>query len=671
MRNRHLGIALFVFSVLAGCGGSPKQTCATCGKSSGPDLGSSASPDASPKPAICDALAGLTVTATASSSIQLSWTGVAGVTYKISRKTYCGTDAYADLQTLPVGTTTYSDTTVNGNYVYWYLLTATANGDAASAAVAAQAASTSTLGCSGSASPQPSGASAACTMDAPDGGEAPMDLGSGANPDAGVLTGPIVNVNSAMSQSAIQSAISGAVSGSNIVFAAGNYSTTSSLTIPCTDLVISGPEVFPNTAKITTSAPAQNIFTMAGNCTAHRTIQYLGLYGAGPLYVGSGANANISFLHNTTGSLPSNAADDYATASLYFEGSGLPVSTSVSNVTIEYNQLGDDNSCTARYIPGTPATSDSDSCAGVIFGPSLLTNVVIKYNKFYHLIEGLHVRQADYEASNNGIKVGATDGLDIEYNYFLGIHRIAVEVQSGVVNHAFVLSNNIAQDYYAAYFGTLSFSTPCCQDTNIQGTLTNVNPAMVQKNNVQIQSIAGQPPYAVEFWGTGSQGLNALIQGGFGNGYTWGYGAGTWAVEDNIICGAAMAAGDSYVSNEEHQTNTPTQSGNVVSADCSAITSVAPMISVAGTTVTLADAGLTSGAGPLGNTSVYYTTDDSNPVPGSGTTKLYAGPFTVSGAGTVKAVGLYGAGGTNPQTWPTVYPAGFGYVPSAIVSKAY
>ena len=35
--------------------------------------------------------------------------------------------------------------------------------------------------------------------------------------------------------------------------------------------------------------------------------------------------------------------------------------------------------------------------------------------------------------------------------------------------------------------------------------------------------------------------------------------------------------------------------------------------------------------------------------------------------GIVKAVGLYGSGGTSPQTWPTTYPSGYGYVPSAII----
>jgi hypothetical protein len=85
--------------------------------------------------------------------------------------------------------------------------------------------------------------------------------------------------------------------------------------------------------------------------------------------------------------------------------------------------------------------------------------------------------------------------------------------------------------------------------------------------------------------------------------------------------------------------------------------------------ITLTDPGFTSGPGPQGNTSIYYTTDGSDPVPGSGTRKLYTVPFAKS-QGMVKAAGLYGSGGTNPQTWPTTYPAGYGYVPSAVVTAS-
>jgi hypothetical protein len=74
--------------------------------------------------------------------------------------------------------------------------------------------------------------------------------------------------------------------------------------------------------------------------------------------------------------------------------------------------------------------------------------------------------------------------------------------------------------------------------------------------------------------------------------------------------------------------------------------------------VTLSDTGR--------NTGIWYTIDGSSPVPGSGAAKLYTAPFTLSATATVKAVGMWGN-----ANQPTSYPAGYGYVPSAVVSATF
>jgi hypothetical protein len=74
--------------------------------------------------------------------------------------------------------------------------------------------------------------------------------------------------------------------------------------------------------------------------------------------------------------------------------------------------------------------------------------------------------------------------------------------------------------------------------------------------------------------------------------------------------------------------------------------------------VTLSDTGA--------NTGVWYTTDGSTPVPGSGTAQYYSGPFTISSSTVVKAVGMWGA-----ANQPSSYPAGYGYVPSAVVTATF
>ena len=162
-----------------------------------------------------------------------------------------------------------------------------------------------------------------------------------------------------------------------------------------------------------------------------------------------------------------------------------------------------------------------------------------------------------------------------------------------------------------------------------------------------------------------------LLQGLWCAGIEWGYGSSPWSIVNNTI---QLLNSTSHIDNEEHQNNTPSQSGNVTGRSVSAITSVAPSISPSGgsptfpLTVTLTDSGNTSGAVPQGNTGIWYTTDGSDPVPGSGTAKYLAsgGTFTLSAAATVKAVGMWGA-----LNQPMSYPSGYGYLPSSVVTASF
>jgi hypothetical protein len=164
---------------------------------------------------------------------------------------------------------------------------------------------------------------------------------------------------------------------------------------------------------------------------------------------------------------------------------------------------------------------------------------------------------------------------------------------------------------------------------------------------------------------------NNLVQGYWNSGIQWGYGSSPWSINYNTI---QLVNSNLQIGNEENQSNTPSESGNVMTGNVSAITSAAPAISPSGgsqtfpLTVTLNDNGNTSGAGPQGNTGIWYTTDGSNPVPGSGTAKYLAsgGTFTLSAAATIKAVGMWGA-----LNQPTSYPSGYGFVPSAVVTASF
>jgi hypothetical protein len=114
--------------------------------------------------------------------------------------------------------------------------------------------------------------------------------------------------------------------------------------------------------------------------------------------------------------------------------------------------------------------------------------------------------------------------------------------------------------------------------------------------------------------------------------------------------------------------------GNVTGPNVTPFASVAPSVSPAGgnqsypLTVTLNDPGFSSGSLPLANTGIWYTTDGSTPVPGSGAAQRLdsGGTFVLPAAATVKAVGMWGA-----ANQPASYPSGYGFVPSNVVTITY
>ena len=143
----------------------------------------------------------------------------------------------------------------------------------------------------------------------------------------------------------------------------------------------------------------------------------------------------------------------------------------------------------------------------------------------------------------------------------------------------------------------------------------------------------------------------------------------------NTICGNGfVAAGFITREFDKDHDPAPTQTGNVTAHTCSAVPSVAPTIDPpAGSqtfplTVTLTDPGYDKGPQPLRNTGIWYTTDGSSPVPGSGTAKYVesGGKFLLRTPATVKAVGMWGA-----RNQPSSYAKGFGFVPSAVKSAQY
>jgi hypothetical protein len=457
----------------------------------------------------------------------------------------------------------------------------------------------------------------------------------------------------------IQQALLEAQPGSTILFEPGKYQITSELTVPCSGLTITGPNTTPPTVILVATFEGHTILAFPWQCSQLGTVRYIHFQNTGAVYVGANS-AGFDFENNLVTNLPSSVGGNYSVteSGVFLDGSLSPM-TSTRDVTIKNNIFGDSSSCAAVFASGK---DEGGYCAGVITHTGLNDGLTIANNQFIHLEEGIHLLQlATYKPgdTNSGCTACA-----IEYNSVVNYHRIGIEIQVHT-RDTMLIRHNAVIEPLGAYYGTFAVSLACCQSGPIQG-IPGFSPSLYFDDNVLTASIPGHqcPPYGVEFWGMGAQGTNNLVEGLFCNGFTWGYGSDPWSIKNNYICGPNFASGGGYVSNQQHQNNPPMQAGNLTGSKCSARASAAPAISPSGgafvgsQTVTLVS------SGP--NTSIWYTTDGSVPVPGSGTARLYSQPFKIANSTVVKAVGMWGT-----PNQPMSYPSGYGYIPSGVVTASF
>jgi hypothetical protein len=347
-------------------------------------------------------------------------------------------------------------------------------------------------------------------------------------------------------------------------------------------------------------------------------------------------------------------------------GQVCPGCAFLTNTQIAYNQFGDATSCLTPADVMDETTYDyGGNCAGIQFYTSI-NGVRIEYNNFIHLEEGFHVLCGPVGGDDcSGPTAWTWQNFTADYNDFNGIHRIGAEMQlHGAAN--IHIDHNSYHSPTAPFFYTFGISNSCCAGLNgstvtTPGT-TNIDDVIIAEQPAARGTYIGM---ADEAWGTGALYENNVVQGNWQNGYEWAYITGG-SISNNVVCGAQMAAAGTLIHNETTPASSgaPRETGNATGATCSALHSVAPTISpdsgtTSGvTTVMLADSGT--------NTGIWYTTDGSTPVPGEGTAQLYTAPFAVAANTTVKAVGMWGA-----ANQPKSYAAGYGYVPSAVVSATY
>jgi hypothetical protein len=294
-------------------------------------------------------------------------------------------------------------------------------------------------------------------------------------------------------------------------------------------------------------------------------------------------------------------------------------------------------------------TDSGGACDGIVFQGNL-NGIVVESNEFTHLEEGFHVLCFGNNCS--GPTAPTWNGFTAQWNDFNNIHRIAMEMQPQNASNVTIQYNSYENAFAPSTF-SMGISAACC--AGLSGTAT----PLINDNVL----IANVPPageyiaYAIEWWGTGAQANNDLIQGYWENGITWGKGGPPWEVLNTIVEGPYMAGPwGCYICNEkEGATTTPTQSGNITSTTITPVVSVAPVISQDNSTVSISDTAV--------NTSIYYTIDGSTPTT---TSTLYSGPFTPPAGSTIQAIAMWGEG-ANPRSYPT----GYGYVPSAVVSAVF
>ena len=382
--------------------------------------------------------------------------------------------------------------------------------------------------------------------------------------------------------------------------------------------------------------------------------------------------------------------------SIVLSGVGFAQTPINSNVSILWNVFGDGTSdcnpiMNSLSYQGGSYVSSGGYCGGIGIHAST-TNLLVQNNDFEHLEQPMKFFQGS-SAANDMTHTFMLNNAVVDSNDYGQWHRIAIEGQQAVVQNnttggVFTFTNNSMHDPIDPQYGLFGASLPMCC-SGYSGYSTGDNQVNCNNNNmvdnVLSPSFTG---YAFEWWSTGSCNNN-LMQGHWnenngnpGSSTAGGIGWGgtntsvrTWVASNNTAQ-FLYASGQAVTQEVEGSPPyyPPTQSGNTTTNTIAPLTSVSPVISPSGgaqgfpLTVTLTDPGSTSGAGPLGHTGVWYTTDGSSPVPGSGTAKYLAsgGTFTLQTAATVKAVGMWGA-----LNQPTSYPSGYGYVPSAVVTASF
>lgn len=376
---------------------------------------------------------------------------------------------------------------------------------------------------------------------------------------------------------------------------------------------------------------------------------------------GNGSTANVDagdcghvmeFIGNCTDTTTGDHCNWYGYNSTGGQCAALGVQTSLINFHFDYNQIVQEEQGAKFYEGGSPYNGDGQ------FSVYFQVNSTMNYNNIgiYH-------------------RIGTEDQAS-SINYVGGFSANTDCAGSGSPNGNDCMTHfsNIMHDNYNPSIGNWGFSL-----ANTGYRADNNNVMITNDNNG-----GGAGPGDIEDFATFNTVAQNLSQGYMGCAIQYGgdnnialFQSGNLNNNQFQDINGAACGGSTQISfaiNNAHGNAVQTNTGNTGTATVSKVNSVAPTFSPNGgsfggsVVVTLSDAGLTSGAGPRGNTNLWCTTDNSTPAPASGTSVYYdaGSTITLTSTTTLKCVGMWGK-----QSQVLNIPSGYGYNPSSVVSATF
>jgi hypothetical protein len=441
------GLVLLAAS-LAACGGTAggADLSMTGAELAGAD--GALTPDGGAPTTACAAVQGFQATATSATSVALSWAGASGYSVTVARKSYCGSDDYATIATLPAGASADVDSSVQASWVYWYKITADDGlGHTSESAFATQAASSPVLGCPGGAAPQSSEVDAnACSADStPDAGTSPM-------PDAGTTVTPSGSVPLDCAHST-QPQICDFVAAQMTLKSAPATLSTACKTP--TNVVAVTPSNF--ASVLASIQPGHTAVFAPGTYNVPSPITLVD----GVNYCGNESDPSQVVLTNSNGFFFNNGSGGttgMTIAGFTMNGGGVYVGINAkfSNVFVQHNVI---QNC---------QTTNGDGNYGAAVSGAQVGNMTIANNYIYNTLSGIrlwtfsgNVNVTDNEVSDTLWDDLAAQGsendaagahLRIARNGFVETHRITMEMYIPAAVSVLIEDNAIVQQLVWAYF---------------------------------------------------------------------------------------------------------------------------------------------------------------------------------------------------------------------------